>query len=100
MNTEKQAEKNRLTFKLGDLLWAVLWIAIGLSTLSMIGPDFLKHLVDDDGDNVAPRILVLFWCTLTIGVVSSLRGRPLAWLKPTFLYWLFGSIVVVFIALI
>ena len=55
------------------MLWAVLWIGIGLATIPMVDKStFLEDLIDDDGDNVVPRMWVTFWCVLVTGAIGSL----------------------------
>ena len=41
-------------FSIRRILWAILWIGIGLATIPLFDA---THFLDDDGDNVPPRML-------------------------------------------
>jgi hypothetical protein len=51
-------EEKPFQFSILGILWAILWIAIGLATIPLFDA---PHFLDNDGDNVRPRMLAAFW---------------------------------------
>jgi hypothetical protein len=78
-------EKRPFQFSIRGMLWAMVWIGIGLATIPLFDA---PHFLDNDGDNVRPRMLAAFWIVLAAGAVGSLCGRPVAWAKTAFFIWI------------
>jgi len=72
-------------FSIGGLLWATFWVGIWLATVPFFD---LPHFLDDDPDNMRPRMLAAFWAVPVAGVLGSLYGRPIAWARNAFLVWI------------
>jgi hypothetical protein len=63
-------------FSVRGMFWAILWISMGLATY----PAFdAVHFLDDDPNNVSPRMLAASWLVLATGVIGSFFGRPVKW---------------------
>jgi hypothetical protein len=84
-------------FSIRGMLWAMLWIGIGLATIPLFDA---AHFLDDDGDNVGPRMLAALWVALAAGVVESLRGRPIAWVSKALVIWVAACVAIVVMAIL
>ncbi len=84
-------------FSISGMLWATFWVAVWLTTVPFFD---LPHFLDDDPDNVRPRILAAFWAVPAAGIIGSLRGRPLAWASKAFLIWIPVSVLIFLIAIL
>lgn len=67
------------------MLWAMVWIGVGLATVPLFDA---ARFLDDDGDNVAPRMLAALWFVFAAGAAGSLVGRPLAWAARALVIWI------------
>ena len=79
------------------MLWAMLWIGIGLATIPLFDA---SGFLDDDGDNVMPRMLAALWVVLATGAVGSLCGHPIAWARTALLIWIPVCLVILLMAIL
>ncbi len=78
----------RFQFTLKRILWAMVWISIGLGIWKATSPFDLRHFADNDPDNIGPRMLAAFYLVPISGAIGALRGRPIAVASKAFLVWL------------
>ena len=95
--TISDPNNHRFQFSIKGVLWAMLWIGVGLATIPLFDA---VHFLDNDGDNVGPRMLAALWLALVYGVIESLRGRPIVWIGKTLAMWVAACIAIVVIATI
>ena len=84
-------------FSIRGMLWTMLWIGIGFATVPLFDP---TSFLDDDGDNVLPRMLATFWGVLAAGVAGSLCGHPLAWARTALVIWIPICVVILLMAIL
>ena len=70
------------------MLWAMAWVGVGLALWRLTSPFDLQHFLDDDPDNIRPRMLAAFYIVPLAGAVGVLRGRPIAYPTKAFALWL------------
>ncbi len=99
VNSDTIPDMNRAPFQfsIGGILWAIVWIGIGLATIPLFDA---ASFLDDDGDNVVPRMLAAFWGVLAIGAFGSLRGRPIAWAARALVIWIPVCVVILLMAVL
>jgi len=88
----------RFQFTISRLLWATFWVGIGLTVWKLSRPFDLPHFLDDDPDNIRPRMLIAFYMVPIAGVAGSFWGRPIAAPSKAFVYWLVSCVMIVIIA--
>lgn len=76
----------------------MVWVGLGLSLIPGLDENFVRQMLDDDFDNFAPRLIIVFWCILAYGAYQSLCGRPWQWIKQGFLALLAAIFVLLFTA--
>ena len=53
------------------------------------------HFVDDDPDNIRPRIRLAFFLMPLAGAIGSLRGCQIRWVLKSLLIWLLVSVAII-----
>ena len=71
-------------FSIKRMLLAILWIGLGLAIWQAGSPFDSKHFLDDDPDNIRPRMFAAFFMVPIAGAAGSLRGRPIAFAVSAF----------------
>ncbi len=90
-----------IQFSIAGLLLALPWIAFGLATVPLIDwSRFLEDFLDDDGDNVFPRMLLALWCSLAACAIGALQRRPIIWFAKIFVVWIGICGIIVFVAIL
>src|SRR5262245_51954646 len=75
-------------FSIKRMLLAVFWAGLAFALWRAVSPFDVHHFLDDDPDNIRPRIIAAFFLVPLAGAVGSLRGRPLAFVGRALLIWL------------
>jgi len=81
-------------FSIRRMLLAILWIGLGLAIWEVGSPFDLKHFLDDDPDNIRPRMFAAFFMVPIAGAAGSLRGRPIAFAVKAFFVWLVVCVLI------
>jgi hypothetical protein len=81
-------------FSIRRMLLAIIWIGLGLAIWEAGSPFDLKHFLDDDPDNIRPRIFAAFFMVPLAGAAGSLRGRPIVFAAKAFFAWLVVCVLI------
>jgi hypothetical protein len=92
-------EKWRFQFTVRRLLAATVWVAIGFAMWRVARPFDVQHFLDDDPDNIRPRMLAALFIVPLAGAIGSLRGRPLAAPAKAFFLWVPLCVVIFVVGL-
>ena len=81
-------------FSIRRMLLAMFWVGLGLAIWVAGSPFDWQHFLDDDPDNLRPRMFAAFLAVPIAGAVGSLRGRPVAFAVKASLVWLVACVLI------
>jgi hypothetical protein len=79
-------------FSLVRILLAVVWVALALAIWMATSPFNWHGFLDDDPDNIWPRIELAAYILPVAGAIGSLTGQTFTLLAKANLFWLLLSV--------
>jgi hypothetical protein len=88
------SELPRHQFSIQRIMCAFLWLGIGFAIWRSASPFDWHHFIDDDPDNIPPRMVMAFYLVPVAGAIGSLRGCQIRWVLKSLLIWLLVSVAI------